>query len=43
MTSYLLVRGSDLYVVTVTAGVDEAASYAPTFGRVAQSFRFLGK
>jgi hypothetical protein len=43
MTSYLLVRGRDTYVLTATAGVDEAAAYAPTFERVAQSFRFLGK
>jgi hypothetical protein len=44
LTCYLLVRGREMYVVTTTAGVDEAAAYAPpTFERVAQSFRFLGK
>jgi hypothetical protein len=43
MTCYLLVRGRDLYVLTATAGVDETAAYAPTFERVAQSFRLLGK
>lgn len=43
MTSYVLVRGRVLYVVTGTAGAHEAANYRPTFERVAQSFRFLGE
>lgn len=43
MNAYLLVRGGDLYVVNITAGVDEAARYKSTFERVVQSFRFLGK
>ena len=43
MTNYLLVRGRECFVLTATAGVDKAATYAPTFDRVARSFRFLGK
>jgi hypothetical protein len=43
MMSYLVVSGRELYVITMTAGVEEAATYAPTFERVAQSFRLLGK
>lgn len=43
MTAYLLVRGQQLYVVTLTSNVGEAAKYKATFERIAQSFRFLGK
>jgi hypothetical protein len=43
MTPYALVHGRELYVVTFTAGVDEAAKYTATFQRIAQSFRFLDK
>jgi hypothetical protein len=42
MTSHVLVRARDLFIITVTSGVDEAAKYEPTFERVAQSFRFVG-
>jgi hypothetical protein len=43
MTSYALVRGQELYIVTVTAGAQEVAKYRPTFERIAQSFRFLAE
>lgn len=42
LAAYVLVRGQKMYVVTCTAGVDEAEKYAPTFDRIANSFRFLG-
>jgi hypothetical protein len=43
VTSYLLARGEALYVVSVTSWADEVARYQPTFERVAQSSRLLGK
>ncbi|MCC6419837.1 MAG: hypothetical protein IT429_16510 [Gemmataceae bacterium] len=41
MTSYLVVRGQTLYVVTCTAAVDEAGKYRQTFDRITQSFRIF--
>ncbi len=43
LTSYLQVRGRELYAVTTTVKVDEVVRYAPTFDRIVGSFRFLGK
>jgi hypothetical protein len=38
-----MVRGQDEYALTFSANTGLVARYQPTFDRVAQSFRFLGK
>jgi hypothetical protein len=43
VTSYVLVRGQALYILTFTAAVGEVARYRPTFERVADSFHLLDK
>jgi hypothetical protein len=43
MIIYVLVCGQQLYVVTLTSNVGEAARYTSTFERIARSFRFIGK
>ncbi len=43
ITSYVLIRRQDAYVITITANTGLVARYTPTFERVAHSFHFLGK
>lgn len=41
VTQFILVKGTDHYVVTMTAVGDQDAKYAATFEKIGQSFRFL--
>jgi len=42
MTTWVLVRGSDVYLLSTTTEANLAATNTATFERIAQSFRFLG-
>jgi hypothetical protein len=40
-TQYLFVKGGDVYSLTFSTLQDREAGYAPTFEKIAQSFRFI--
>jgi hypothetical protein len=40
-TQYMIIKGKDLYMLTFSTTTDQAEKYAPTFEKIAQSFRWV--